>query len=125
MKALVIEKADVKANIAAIRRRAGGAEITADLSGGGQGMGLVGAARLLREEGIRSFAVSEAGDAVQLRINGFVEERILLLRSVSDPFEIKAMLENDITFTVSSFDAGIALNGMAEEAVWLPKRGSG
>ncbi len=116
MKALVIEKADVKANIAAIRRRAGSAEITADLSGGGQGMGLVGAARLLREEGIRSFAVSEAGDAVQLRKNGFTEERILLLRSVSDAYEIKAMLENDVTLTVGSYDAGIALNGMAEEA---------
>ncbi len=116
MKSLVIEKANVKVNLAAIRRRAGAAEIIADLSGGGQGMGLIGAARLLREEGIRCFAVNETGDALQLRKNGFTEEQILMLRSVTDVKELKAMLESDIIFTVGSYDAGIALNGIAEEA---------
>ncbi len=55
---MLLKKANVKVNLAAIRRRAGDAEIIADLSGGGQGMGLVGAAKLLREEGIRCFAVT-------------------------------------------------------------------
>ncbi len=116
MKALVIEKAGVKANLAAIRRKAGKAEIIADLSGGGQGMGLVGAARLLREEGVRSFAVSETGDAVQLRKNGFTEERLLMLRSITDAYELKTLIENDVILTVGSYDAGIALNGVAEAA---------
>lgn len=114
MKVLVIEKANVKLNLAAIRQKAGSAEIIADLSGGGQGMGLVGAAMLLREEGVRCFAVNETGDAVQLRKNGFTEEQILMLRSVADTYELKTLLENSVIFTVGSYDAGIALNGLAE-----------
>lgn len=59
MKTLVIEREAVKNNIGVIKERAGEAVIYAVLTGDGQGAGLVELARLLREEGIGRFAVSE------------------------------------------------------------------
>ena len=46
--------------------------IYAVLTGNGQGAGLVEMARLLREEGIGRFAVSEPAEAAALRRAGFV-----------------------------------------------------
>ena len=81
MKTLVIEREAVKNNIGVIKERAGEAVIYAVLTGDGQGAGLVELARLLREEGIGRFAVSEPAEAAALRRAGFVEEEILMLRS--------------------------------------------
>ena len=63
MKTLVIEREAVKNNIGVIKERAGEAVIYAVLTGDGQGAGLVELARLLREEGIGRFAVSEPAEA--------------------------------------------------------------
>ena len=63
MKTLVIERQAVKQNIAVVRERAGRAAIYAALTGDAGGAGLVDMARLLRDEGIGRFAVSEAADA--------------------------------------------------------------
>ena len=90
MKTLVIEREAVKNNIGVIKERAGEAVIYAVLTGDGQGAGLVELARLLREEGIGRFAVSEPAEAAALRRAGFVEEEILMLQmcirdSISSP----------------------------------------
>ena len=75
MKTLVIEREAVKNNIGVIKERAGEAVIYAVLTGDGQGAGLVELARLLREEGIGRFAVSEPADAQALRKAGLVGRR--------------------------------------------------
>ena len=67
MKTLVIEREAVKNNIGVIKERAGEAVIYAVLTGDGQGAGLVELARLLREEGIGRFAVSEPAEAAARR----------------------------------------------------------
>ena len=114
MKALVIDRQDVTFNLQLIKQRADGAQIIANLSANAQGMGLLEAARLLREEGIGSFAVSETGDVVSLRDEGFEEENILMLRSTLDPTEIKKLIENRAILTCGSHEAAAAINGIAE-----------
>ena len=113
MKTLVIEREAVKNNIGVIKERAGEAVIYAVLTGDGQGAGLVELARLLREEGIGRFAVSEPAEAA-LRRAGFVEEEILMLRPTVDRAELEQLIDLNVVCTVGSADTGMALNGAAE-----------
>ena len=89
MKTLVIEREAVKNNIGVIKERAGEAVIYAVLTGDGQGAGLVELARLLREEGIGRFAVSEPAEAAALRRAGFTEDEVerIFWRNARDFFE--------------------------------------
>lgn len=114
MKNLIIEKGAVKSNLAAVKARAKGAEIIADLEGDAYGLGLLETAKLLRDEGIRSFAISDHRDAETLRAAGFTEEKLLLLRSTADGDEIEKLLDLGVVCTVGSYDAAVAINGIAE-----------
>lgn len=114
MKNLVIDLRAVRNNLRAVKERAEGADLIADLSANAGGMGLLPVARMLRDEGIRSFAVSDPGDAAMLRRNGFVQEHLMMLRSTADPNEIAELLSNDVICTAGSYDAAVAINGIAE-----------
>lgn len=114
MKRLVIDLGAVKENIGAVKKRAESAVIIADLSCDAQGLGLIKIASLLREEGITSFAVSEVEEAEKLRKNGFVDETILMLRSTVDISEIERLCDCGAILTIGSYDAGIAINSVAE-----------
>ena len=114
MKRLVLEKEAIKKNIAAIKQRAGSAVIYAVLTGDAYGAGLVEMAGLLRDEGIGRFAVSEPEEAERLRRAGFVEEEILMLRSTTDREELEKLIDLDVICSIGSYDAGVALNGIAE-----------
>lgn len=115
MKVIVAEKNALRMNLTEIRNKAGSAEIVADLSADGQGLGLLRMARFLSEEGIQSFAVTETRDAVNLRRSGFTQEHILMLRSITDTRELRELMECGVTYTVGSNEAAIALNGLAGE----------
>lgn len=114
MKNLVIDRSAVRNNLRAVKERADGAAIYADLSANAYGMGLVTIATLLRDDGVRSFAVSDPKDAALLRKNGFTEERIMMLRSTADPDELTSLLDLSVICTVGSYDDAVALNGIAE-----------
>ena len=115
MKILVADKNALRLNLSEIRSRAGSAEIVADLSADGQGLGLLRMAKFLSEEGIEHFAVTETRDAVALRKGGFQQARILMLRSITDVRELQELMDHAVTFTIGSNEAGIALNGLAGE----------
>ena len=104
----------VRNNLRAIKDRAEGAEIIVDLSANAGGMGLLPIAQFLRDEGIVNFAVSDPGDAALLRKNGFAKERLMMLRSTADPDEISQLLPLDVICTAGSYDAAVAINGIAE-----------
>ena len=72
VKKLILERDALKNNIDVIRERAGSAAIYGVLTGDACGAGTVELARLLRDEGIVRFAVSEPGEAAALRKAGFV-----------------------------------------------------
>ena len=115
MKVIAADKNAMRMNLAAVRDKAGSAEIVADLSADGQGLGLLRMAHFLSEEGVQSFAVTETRDAVNLRRGGFTEEHILILRSITDTRELRELMECGVTFTIGSNEAAIALNGLAGE----------
>jgi len=114
MKRLILEKDAIKRNLSAIKERAGGSAIYAVLTGDAYGAGLVDMARFLREEGVVRFAVSEPEEAEKLRKSGFIEEEILMLRSTTDREELEKLMDLNVICTIGSYDAGVALNGIAE-----------
>ena len=114
MKNLIIDLRVVRNNLRAIKERAEGAAVIADLGANAGGMGLLTVAQFLRDEGIKNFAISDAADAALLRENGFSRERIMMLRSTADPNEIAQLLELGVVCTVGSYDAAVAINGIAE-----------
>lgn len=114
IKTLVIEKQAVKQNLAVLRDRAGRAAIYAVLTGDAYGAGLVEMARLLRDEGINRFAVTESADAEALRKAGLVEEDILMLRATTDRAELEKLVDANAICTIDSVDTGLELNGLAE-----------
>ena len=114
MKNLVIDLRVVRNNLRAIKERAEGVHVFADLSANAGGMGLLPIAQFLRDEGIQNFAVSDPGDAGILRRNSFLNERIMMLRSTADPNEITELLSLGVICTAGSYDAAVAINGIAE-----------
>jgi alanine racemase len=114
MKNLVIDNRVIKSNLQAVKERADGATIYADLSGDAYGMGLLETARLLRDEGIRDFIVADPRDAAALRSSGLEDERIMVLRSTADSKELEELIDLNVICTVGSYDAAVALNGIAE-----------
>ncbi|MBQ8830249.1 MAG: alanine racemase [Oscillospiraceae bacterium] len=114
MKHLVIDKRVIRNNVRAIKEKADGAAIYADLSANAYGMGLWEVAQLLRDEGIRNYIVSDPRDAALLRNNGFTDERIMMLRSTADPDELSELIDLGVICAVGSYDAAVALNGIAQ-----------
>ena len=114
MKNLIIDLRVVRNNLRAIKDRAEGVSVFADVSANAGGMGLLTVAKFLRDEGIRSFIVSDTGDAKLLRENGFEKEQIMMLRSTADPNEISELLSYGVVCTAGSSGAAVAINGIAE-----------
>ena len=114
MKALVIDRSLVRHNISVVKARADGTPIYAVVKGDGYGLGLLELAKILREEGVSRFAITEPGDAVALRSAGFTEEEILMLRPTADPEELDVLMDQNVVATIASHDDAVALNGLAE-----------
>lgn len=114
MKAYIVEKDRLKNNIELVRQAAGGRVIYGVLKGNGYGLGLTQLARELRDCGVERFAVNEPGDALKLRMAGFIDEEILILNSITDENEILDLMEAKATASVGSYDAAVKLNGIAE-----------
>lgn len=115
MSRLLISRSALRKNLNEIRARTGNAELIADLSQDGQGVGLLRLARFLEEEGVQTFAVTDPLDVLMLRRGGFTAQRILLLRSVLQPDLLRELMNAGTVFTIGSDEAGIALNGLAGE----------
>ena len=112
---LVFDKAAIRHNISAVKKRAGKSIIYAVLTADGYGAGLVELATLLRADGISHFAVTSVADAAKLRKAGFVEEEILMLRSTGDPEELGVLMDLNVVCTIGSYETGVALNALAEQ----------
>ena len=114
MKYLVIDKRVIRENLRITKEHADGATIIADLSANAGGMGILEVASLLRDEGVTSFAISDLNDAALLRKSGFHEERIMMLQSTADPNDLRELISRDVVCTCGSYDAAVAINGIAE-----------
>jgi alanine racemase len=114
MKAYVVERDALVQNIQAIRRFAGTVPIWGVLKGNGYGIGIVPFSRILRENGIDRFAVTELKEAEVLR-ESWPEVPILMLRSTADAAEINALLDLGVILTVGCYETAVAINGIAAE----------
>lgn len=101
MKALLINKEDLKHNINIIKERAKQNEtkIIAVVKGNGYGIGLVEYAKFLIDNGIEMLAVATTEDAVTLRQAG-IKEDILMMSSTCIEDDVKLLIENNIILTM-------------------------
>ena len=115
MKALIVERDRVLHNLGKIKEASGNAPVIAVLKANAYGLGLCQMANLLRDNGVRRFAVTDPRDALRLRDSGIVDEEILILRSTACEDDIEKIITACATATIGSYDAAVALNGMAEK----------
>ena len=114
MKAYIVEKDKLKNNIDVVKRKAAGKPIYGVIKGNGYGLGLLQLARILRDEGIDRFAVTEPADAIKLRMAGFIDEEILVMRSVATEADVSDIIEARAVATIGSYDDAVLLSGVAE-----------
>jgi alanine racemase len=113
MKTLVIEKDKLISNIDRIKGMTS-STIIAILKGNGYGLGIVELARILIENGVDYFAVSEIQEAITLRDNGF-DNKILLLTSTSLEHEAELIAQNNIMATIGSVNSAVTMNEMGKK----------
>lgn len=114
MSAYIVERAALVQNIRALRARAGQATVWAVIKGDGYGIGAVPLAKILREEGISHFCVTELREAALLRENGFDADEILMLRATCDEAELSALAELGVILTVGSVRSAQMLAQIAQ-----------
>jgi alanine racemase len=107
----------VRANVAALRRRAADAELCAVVKADGYGHGAVSVARAALEAGASWLAVAQAEEVAALRAEG-IDADVLVL-SDPRPGEIRTLLETCAVLTVSCTEVADAV---AAEAARLRTR---
>lgn len=114
MKAYIVERDALISNIQKIVEFANGVPVWGVLKGNGYGLGVLPMARLLWDNGVERFAVTELREAELLR-EAFPDAPILMLRATADPSEINALLDQRIILTVSGYEMAVAINALAAE----------
>ena len=114
MKVYVVEREALIHNIQAIRRFAGPIPIWGVLKGNGYGIGVVPFSKILHENGIDRFAVTEIKEVEQLR-GQFPDAPILMLRSTADPAEINELLDLNVAEVHLCIDTGMGRFGFQPE----------
>lgn len=123
MKILEVKKEDFKNNIEIIKKineqtasdDAGNKPIIiAVVKGNGMGLDLIKYSKFLIENGINNLAVATVEEALKLREAG-IEEKVLMLSSITDEDEIKALIDKKITLTIGSAEALEKVNSIANK----------
>lgn len=114
MKAYVVERESLIHNIRTIKEYAGEKTVWGVLKGNGYGLGILPMAKLLSENGIDHFAVTELREAQSLR-ETYPNAAILMLRSTADTEEINALLDLNVILTIGSYETAVTVNAIAGE----------
>ena len=115
MTTYVVSREILENNIIQLKKQAGSVPIWAVIKGDGYGLGVLPLAEVLSEEGITHFCVTDVKEAEILRDNNFTEEKILMLRSVSDRREINRLLDLRVILTVGSEETAHLVDQIAAE----------
>ncbi len=115
MTTYVVSREILENNIRQLKKQAGDVPIWAVVKGDGYGLGVLPLAEVLSEEGITHFCVTDIREAEILRDNNFTEEKILMLRSVSDRRDINRLLDLKVVLTVGSEETARLVDQIAAE----------
>lgn len=114
MKRYYVDKAALEHNIRLIREKAGEKIVWGVIKGNGYGLGVVNMARVLAEQGINHFAVTDVAEVAALRENGF-DCPILMMSATRDPEELRLLLRQGAILTVSSVEDAARISTLAGE----------
>ena len=115
MNEYVIKTEDLKHNIELIKQKAGN-EVIGVLKADGYGLGRDYLAKVLKDEGINSFAVADVEDIEPLRNNVLDEgDSLLLMRSTCLEREAEIIVNNNCIATVGSLSSAEILNNTAKK----------
>ena len=110
----IIAQNDIIHNIEAVKAEVGKTAIIGVLKGNGYGFGRDYMAKLLADNGIEQFAVTEIEDAEALSKGVLKGKDILLLRSTAVPEEAARVVDCGAIATVGSQDAALCLNAYCQ-----------
>ena len=117
MKALIVEKENLKNNLRIVReiinKDKKKPKLIAVIKGNGYGLGLIEYANFLVDNGVDFFAVATVEEAIKLRENG-IKQDILMMSSTAVKEDIELLIKNKIILTVGSKEAGEAIEEIAK-----------
>ena len=117
MKALVVEKENLKHNLNIITEIINKDEkkpkLIAVVKGNGYGLGLVEYTNFLIDNGVEFFAVATVEEAVKLRQAG-IKQDILMMSSTAVKEDVEILIKSNIILTVGSKEAGDAVEEIAQ-----------
>ncbi len=118
MKALIVEKDNLKNNLKIVReiinKDKKKPKLIAVIKGNGYGLGLIEYANFLVDNGVDFFAVATVEEAIKLRQNG-IKQDILMMSSTAIKEDIELLIKNKIILTVGSKEAGEAVDKIAQK----------
>lgn len=113
MSRYIIDKAKLIENIEIIKNKAG-VELIGVVKGNGYGFGISEFTSVLKENGIKTFAVTEVSDIPVLK-KILDDEKILVMRSTCIEEEAKIIAENGCIATIGSSEACHVMNNVSAQ----------
>lgn len=113
MSRYVIDKKKLEENIRLVKEKAK-TDVIGVVKGNGYGFGLTEFARILKENGITTFAVTEVDDIPRLK-SVLDNEDILVMRSTGIEAEARIIAQNDCIATIGSLSAAKVMDKVSAE----------
>ena len=114
MSCYVVERAALAQNVSLLKKLCRKSPIWAVVKADGYGLGVATFATELRKLGIDRFCVTEPWEAEALRTAGLKQEKILLLRPLTNEAELEKMLKLQVILTLSSKDDAKRIHRVAK-----------
>lgn len=117
MSTYVVSREDLAHNVRVLKEKAGNTPIWAVVKADGYGLGVTALAEELYHMGVGNFCVTEPWEAEAIRAHGILSGKILMLRQLSDPDQIRAMQKAEVILTVGSLEAAERINTAVDSPV--------